>query len=146
MSLKTDKFFFNALKASRKVNRLTSGRIFNTNRATEDDRLDKVPYCVITFDSLVNDTEALTKDDIESGEDNVSVSILCVAASREKLADLTQAVRLASITRWRANNDEDAPISWTFSAGEVMCDIQKPCLYQTLTYNCVTDSDIEIVY
>lgn len=144
MSLTLDRFFFNALKASRAIGHMTGGRVFNTTRTTEDDRLDKVPYIIVTFDSLTNDLDALTKDDMESEEDNVTVSLICVAENRKRLGELTVAARKAVLNWLRADRDEIEISSWQFSAGSVQCDVDKPCFYQTLTYNCIADTNINL--
>lgn len=139
MSLATDKFFFNALAASDDIEDVVDGRIFNPARSTADEDEDKVPYIIITLDSVQNIVD--TKDnELEGEDDTVQVSILCVADDRESLAELTEMVRTQCREYWEGAgaSDTEAPEWWTFSASGVYYDDMKPCTYQTLTYNCET--------
>ena len=90
--LAADKFFFDALGASADINGRVEGRIFNPARATIDEEEDRIPYIIITLDSVTNDGQ--TKDsDVEGDSDTATVSVLCVENDRDSLASLTQAVR-----------------------------------------------------
>lgn len=144
MSLRTDQFFYNALRANEDIIDEVDGRIFNPARSTVDENEDRVPYIVITFDGLTND--ASTKDDVEGDTDTVNVGILCVADDREALAELTEAVRtqcreyLASVEDNPSATDYDlAPYDWTFTADPVQYDELKPCVFQQLHYQCSTN-------
>lgn len=141
MSLTTDKFFYNALKDDEDIITLTEGRIFNTARPTEDENEDKIPYIIITFDSLTND--GTTKDSWEGITDRVNISLLAVASTREALADLTTAMR-ATIHEYYEDcqsgtvDDDDCPDDYFFTAGRIDYDMLKPCYYQTMRYECST--------
>lgn len=140
MSLITDKFFFDALRSDSSLCTLLDGRIFNPARATIDEEEDRVPYIIITLDSVQNDQG--TKDDVESATDTATVSILCVGTNREQLATLTQAVRTrCKEYYWAHREDALSPYDWQFSAGPVQYDPMKPCVYQTLTYQCDTAAE-----
>lgn len=144
MSLITDKVFFNALQASASIVSATDGRIYNTSVPVPDEQLDNepLPYIVITFDGLTN--EGLTKDSSYEGEDDrVQIGILVVAAERESLGELTEAVRKQVKDYFEAVQPKDAdfdlvPADYTFSASPIQFDWMVPCHYQTLTYNCDT--------
>ena len=135
--LNTDKFFWDALRTDASVTKATGGRIFNTARSTIEEKQDRVPYVIITFDSLTND-ETTKDDEAESPYDSVNVSILCVANDREQLARLTQAVRDRNREYMLGKGDSYGIEDWQFSAGAVMYDELKPCMYQTLNYNVTT--------
>lgn len=142
MSLRTDQFFYNALLASDEITAEVEGRIFNPARSTVDENEDRVPYIIITFDSLVNDQT--TKDEVESDTDTVTIGILCVADDRESLADLTEAVRTQCRTYLESIDESDegaelAPLDWALSASAVQYDDMKPCVYQRLNYQCDTN-------
>lgn len=138
MSLLTDKFFNNALNASDDIVEMVDGRIFNPARSTVDEEEDKIPYIIIMFEGLQNMTE--TKDEsVEGDEDNVTVSILCVSNSCDSLGEMTEAVRQQCVSYWESEDDEYRPIDWTLSASRVEYDPEKPCCYQTLTYQCRTN-------
>ena len=136
--LAADKFFFDALRASADINGRVEGRIFNPARATIDEEEDRIPYIIITLDSVTNDGQ--TKDsDVEGDEDVATVSVLCVDTDRDRLASLTQAVRNQCRAYLAATPEADRYIyEWQFTASEVGYDPMKPCCYQTLRYQCDT--------
>ena len=144
MGLSTDLFFVAGLRSSNAVQKAVDGRIFNTARSTEDERKDRVPYIIVSFEDLSNASE--TKDDgVEGTEDRVTVSLLVVAKTRVLLAELAQSVRDAMrefFVEVDVNDDayQHAPKDWEFSAGKVQYDWTKPCYYQTLKYVCETDA------
>lgn len=146
MSLTTDKFFYTALKANQQLVTLTKGRIFNTARSSVDEKEDRLPYIIITFDGLVNNGE--TKDDVEGYTDTVQIGVLVVAHERESLAQLTVLCRqqlqayynLCQQDGTTAGAD-DCPRDWAMSAEGVMYDDLKPCFYQALHYECDTFKD-----
>ena len=146
MSLTTDKFFYKALKANQTLVTMTKGRIFNTARSSVDEKEDRLPYIIITLDGVANAPS--TKDDVEGYTDTVQVSVLCVAHDREKLGQLTVLCRkqLLSYQQLCVQDSmtagaEDCPDGWAFSAEAVMYDDLKPCFYQTLHYECDTQTD-----
>lgn len=146
MSLINDQFFYAALKSSSSIMATVEGRIFNPSRTTADENEDRIPYIIITLDSVTNDTA--TKDDVEGDTDTVEVSILCVTSDREALAVLAEAVR-RQVREYLHHVEEDgseseqaiAPYDWAFSASGVEYDDMKPCVYQTLHYSCSTNRD-----
>ena len=92
-----------------------------------------VPYLIVTFDGLNNDTG--TKDDrYESEYDKVNIGIEVVGRTLKDLHDLTQMVRDTILTYFRANhtNVED----YIFTADAIQYDSLKPCYWQTLHYQC----------
>lgn len=127
-----DKHFYESLSQDAYIKALTDGRIFNPARPVIDEEDDKIPYIIITNDGGSNQEES--KDcELEGTRDNVTISVLCVASDRKKLADLIQKVR--DVIRISA---EDWPrlLQYSLSAGSVQFDPSKPCQYQTLTYQC----------
>ena len=146
MSLITDKVFFNALCSSSELMDLTDGRIENTTFPVPDHELLNVPvpYVIVTFDGLQN--EGYTKDNnFEGHNDKVQVSIEVAAENRDQLAELMPKVRQVIIDYFENTTDhatddyELVPTNYTLTAGQVAYDSQKPCFYQTLTYNCDTN-------
>jgi hypothetical protein len=150
MSLVLDKFFFRSLSTDTTITSITDGRIFNTGRATKDDNEDKVPYIIITFEGLANDVD--TKDcSYESDDDKVLISIMCVASTREELAQLTEAVRVrnrefAELAKGGTVEIDEVPIDWNFSADKIQYDYTKPCYYQTLNYECECENINDVNY
>lgn len=138
MSLTTDIFFYNAIMADDAIVTTVEERVFNPARPTADEERDLIPYIIISFGGLQNQSE--TKDDVEGWTDDVPVHILCVADSRDSLGDLAEAVRLQVREYWKEHDGESGvPLDWHFSASEVSYDPDKPCCYQTLHYDCNSD-------
>ena len=146
MSLITDKVFFNALCSSSELMDMTDGRIENTTFPVPDIELLNVPvpYIIVTFDGLQN--EGYTKDNnFEGHNDKVQVSIEVAAENRDQLAELMPKVRQVIIdyfedtTNHATDDYELVPTNYTLTAGQIAYDSQKPCFYQTLTYNCDTN-------
>lgn len=144
MSLQTDKFFFNALKANADIMNEVEGRIFNPARSTTDEKEDRIPYIIVKMDGLTN--EQSTKDDVEGDTDKVQIGIMVVADNRDMLAPLTEAVRKQCITYLHQVEEYPtsplknvAPFDWAFSAEGVQYDPDKPCVYQILNYQCDTN-------
>ena len=146
MSLITDKVFYNALRSNADLMTQVGGRIESTSIPVPDDEFENtpVPYVIITFDGLQN--EGFTKDNSFEGDtDRVQVGIVVAANTRDDLGDIMQAIRAIIIAYFEDGenhtyDDHDlVPNSYTFSAGQIGYDPDKPCYYQTLTYNCDTN-------
>ena len=149
MSLATDSIFVSALQSnSELLEKLTeyidddgnvqydeTPRLYGTAIGLPDDDADNVPvpYVIVTFDGLNNDTG--TKDDrYESENDRVNIGIEVVGETLKDLHDLTQMVRDTVLGYLRANhtNVED----YTFTADAIQYDSLKPCYWQVLRYQC----------
>ena len=146
MSLRTDKVFYNALKSSSALLTAVGSRIYNTSIPVPDEELqnEPVPYIIITFDGLKND--GLTKDDsYEGNTDKVVISIEVTAADRETLGNITELTRStvqAYFLDTEGHETDDynlVPDDYVFSASPIRYDADKPCYYQTLTYECDTN-------
>ena len=108
-----------------------------------------LPYVIVTFDGLTN--EGHTKDDTyDGGEDKVQVSVEVAAESREDVATITEMVRQTMNDFVRnyeppvpPSEEEDLtpliPCGWDFTAGPVSYDMNKPCYWQSLVYQCDTN-------
>ena len=94
MSLATDSIFVDALKSNATLVESVGDRIYGTAIPLPDEDADNVPvpYLIVTFDGLNNDTG--TKDDrYESEYDKVNIGIEVVGRTLKDLHDLTQMVR-----------------------------------------------------
>ena len=145
MSLITDKVFYNALRSNAALMAQVGGRIESTSIPVPDDQFDNqpVPYIIITFDGLQN--EGFNKDnDFEGDTDKVQIGIEVAAQSRDDLGDIMQTIRETIINYFEDDEGhvwddyEYVPKFYTFSASPIGYDGEKPCYYQTLTYNCDT--------
>lgn len=146
MSLITDKVFYNALRSNANLMAMVGGRIESTSIPVPDDEFENtpVPYIIITFDGLQN--EGFTKDNSYEGEnDKVQVGIEVAANTRDDLGDIMQTIRETIITYFEDTENHSwddyqyIPNYYTLTAGPIGYDSEKPCYYQTLTYNCDTN-------
>ena len=74
----------------------------------------------------------------------MKISIEVVANDREQLGELTKTIRQTVIDFFESDDHTQAeleliPNSYTFAASQVNYDADKPCYFQTLTYNCDTN-------
>ena len=127
-----------ALSASDTVLSLTEGRIFNTIRPELDEKEDKIPYVVVTYEGMTNDCD--NKDMVEGASDNERVQVLCVACDRIQLANLINAARDA-IREYLSEHDsliEFGIADYELSASAILSDWTVPCTYQSLNYSIST--------
>ena len=127
-----------ALSASDTVQTLTEGRIFNTIRPELDEKEDKIPYIVVTYEGMTNDCD--NKDMVEGASDNERVQVLCVACDRIQLANLINAARDA-IREYLSEHDsliEFGIADYELSASAILSDWTVPCTYQSLNYSIST--------
>lgn len=127
-----------ALSASDTVQSLTEGRIFNTIRPELDEKEDKIPYIVVTYEGMTNDCD--NKDMVEGASDNERVQVLCVACDRIQLANLINAARDA-IREYLSEHDsliEFGIADYELSASAILSDWTVPCTYQSLNYSIST--------
>jgi hypothetical protein len=147
MSLATDSIFTTALQSNSDLmatlgyvaptltDKGKPARLYGTAIPLPDEDADNVPvpYVIVTFDGLNNDTG--TKDDrYESEYDRVNIGIEVVGETLKDLHDLTQMVRDTILAYFCAT--ETAVEDYTFTADVIQFDSLKPCYWQTLRYQC----------
>jgi hypothetical protein len=148
MSLQTDIIIVKALRADAELMKeLKAGDVYNTSIEKPDAEMENipVPYVIVTFDGMSEDSS--TKDSSFAGDgDNVTVGIEVAADSRADVARLAIRIRKA-VTEYLKGIDEDdedyslVPSSISLSAQGVQYDPVKPCFWQRLVYNCLTEID-----
>ena len=141
MSLQTDRVFFDILKSKATLMQTLDNRLYNTAIPEPDEKAANVPapYVIISFDSFTNNQS--TKDSYEGRIDNVSVSILIVAKTREQLAEIVDAIRttISSHLENATESDPDyyeLPEDYELSGSQISYDPDKKARYLTLTYAC----------
>lgn len=100
-----------------------------------------LPNIIITYDGFEN-VDA-TKDTVwESDDDSVQVSVDVAASSPNEVKSLIRAVRRAVKTHIVGlyQHGEDTPQFDRLSSNGIAWDWVKPCYYQKLTYQCITQS------
>lgn len=136
MSLISDKLFYDALKNDEAIMNVTDGRIYNTVYPEENTNAERIPYIIIFHEGVRNDTES--KDSGAEGRIDVeTIRLFIVAKERDYLAELTTQVRNCL----RKASDDWEMYDYTFSAGPVAFDYDKPCHYQSFTYVCETPNE-----
>ena len=147
MSLITDQVFYNALRQNADLMAMVGGRIENTSIPVPDDDLanQPLPYIIITYDGMQN--EGFTKDDdYEGNVDKVQIGIEAAASDRETLGEIMQSVR-ATVKEYFANAEEGSddynlvPLCYALKATPVAYDSLVPCFYQSLQYECDTNTE-----
>ncbi len=147
MSLQTDVIFVQALRSNTSLTReLAAQDVYNTTIALPDEDLDnaEVPYVIVAYDGMQNDTS--TKDSYEGYTDTVSVSVTIAAKTRAKLSELAAMVRetvreyFEDATPSMEHYDL-VPLDYQVSATRVSYDALKPCYWQALNYSCDTNID-----
>lgn len=140
--LDTDSFLVSAIKADSRLNDAIDGNIFSTAVPVPDEDLDNVPlpYVIVTYDGMTQDTDTKDQSGFESDSDINTCRVEVVAESRESLAELISDARRA-IRKFFEDEDGLSVEDYTISAGPVDYDPQKPCYYQDLTYHITTSND-----
>lgn len=149
MSLATDSIFVTALQSNQKLmDKLKAyvdkdgsiqeddvPRLYGTAIGLPDEDVDNVPvpFVIVVFDSLTNDQG--TKDDCyESSYDKVEISVIVVGRTLNDLHELTQMVRDTILSHMRTTT---TPVQdYTFTAGPIIYNADKPCYWQELDYQC----------
>ena len=137
MSLATDSIFIAAIQSNTALMERIGGRLYGTAIPLPDEDADNVdvPYIIVTFDGLNNDTD--TKDcSYESDYDRVNIGVEVTARTLDDLHTLTQMVRDTILSYLRTT--DTAINDYQFAAQQIQYDSLKPCYWQVLTYQCDT--------
>lgn len=138
MSLKVAKAFIGAIRNNEQLIRLlgakgtplSGARLFSVYYPEVDKGTDKLPYIVI-MPQGINTTGS--KDEYEQG-DAATVDVLIAGNDNfDQFVDIAQMVRDTIEEGLEGDNDFTID-DYTFSAGPVQFDPDKPCYFQTLTY------------
>ena len=141
-----DEIIYDAIKADTDLMTAIGGRVVSTCfdvPPTEDDNTP-IPNIIITDDGFQN--QQTTKDCVwEACEDRVQVGVDVAATSPDEVKALIRKVRRAveSYIGTMYNQGEDIPELESLSSDGLAWDWMKPCYYQRLTYQCITNADTE---
>ena len=141
-----DEIIYDAIKADSDLMTAIGGRVVSTCfevPPTEDDNTP-IPNIIITDDGFQN--QQTTKDCVwEAAEDRVQVGVDVAASSPDEVKALIRKVRRA-VEQYVATmygNGEDIPELESLSSDGLAWDWMKPCYYQRLNYQCITNADID---
>ena len=136
--------FYDAITADETLTTLTGGRVVSTCFEVPPDELDNTPLpnIIITNDGFQNNQS--TKDCVwEADEDVVVASVDIAANSPSEVDSLVAKVRKAIdtyiTTMWSNGQAIPELQPGSPSSQGIEWDWMKPCYYQKLTYQCITE-------
>ena len=140
-----DEIIYDAIRADEELMTAISGHVVSTCFEVSPTDADNtpLPYIIVTDDGFQNQVES--KDDgWEGTEDRVSVGVEVAAESPQDVKRLIRMVRqaVASYIGQMYDNGEDIPELDSLSSDGLAWDWTKPCYYQRLTYQCITNTEV----
>ena len=139
-----DEIIYDAIKADDDLMAAIGGRVVSTCFEVSPTEADNtpVPNIIVTDDGFQN--QIGTKDTVwESGEDTVQASVDIAADSPSEVKRLVRMVRKAVETHICSlyASGEQTPELESLTSDGIAWDWMKPCYYQKLTYQCITNTD-----
>jgi hypothetical protein len=140
-----DEIIYDAIRADEELMTAISGHVVSTCFEVSPTDADNtpLPYIIVTDDGFQNQVES--KDDSWDGtEDRVSVGVEVAAESPQDVKRLIKMVRqaVASYIGQMYDDGEDIPELDSLSSDGLAWDWSKPCYYQRLTYQCITNTEV----
>jgi hypothetical protein len=140
-----DEIIYDAIRADEELMTAISGHVVSTCFEVSPTDADNtpLPYIIVTDDGFQNQVES--KDDSWEGtEDRVSVGVEVAAESPQDVKRLIRMVRqaVASYIGQMYDDGEDIPELDSLSSDGLAWDWTKPCYYQRLTYQCITNTEV----
>ena len=140
-----DEIIYDAIRADEELMTAISGHVVSTCFEVSPTDADNtpLPYIIVTDDGFQNQVES--KDDSWEGkEDRVSVGVEVAAESPQEVKRLILKVRqaVASYIEQMYDDGEDIPELDSLSSDGLAWDWSKPCYYQRLTYQCITNTEV----
>lgn len=140
-----DEIIYDAIRADEELMTAIKGHVVSTCFEVSPTDADNtpLPYIIVTDDGFQNQVES--KDDgWEGKEDRVSVGVEVAAESPQDVKRLIRMVRqaVASYINQMYDDGEDIPELDSLSSDGLAWDWTKPCYYQRLTYQCITNTEV----
>ena len=140
-----DEIIYDAIRADSDLMTAIGGHVVSTCFEVSPTDADNtpLPYIIVTDDGFQNQVES--KDDSWEGtEDRVSVGVEVAAESPQEVKRLIRMVRqaVASYINQMYDDGEDIPELDSLSSDGLAWDWSKPCYYQRLTYQCITNTEV----
>lgn len=138
-----DEIIYDAIKADATLMATVGSRVVSTCfevPPTEEDNTP-LPNIIITDEGFAN--QQTTKDNVwEALEDRVQVGVDIAATSPDEVKRIVGMVRKAVESYVCTMYASGTSIPWleSLSSDGLAWDWMKPCYYQKLTYQCVTDA------
>ena len=140
-----DEIIYDAIREDSDLMTAISGHVVSTCFEVSPTDADNtpLPYIIVTDDGFQNQVES--KDDSWEGtEDRVSVGVEVAAESPQEVKRLILKVRqaVASYIEQMYDDGEDTPELDSLSSDGLAWDWTKPCYYQRLSYQCITNTEV----
>ena len=140
-----DEIIYDAIRADEELMTAISGHVVSTCFEVSPTDADNtpLPYIIVTDDGFQNQVE--TKDEgWEGTEDRVSVGLEVAAESPQDVKRLIKMVRqaVASYIGQMYDDGDDTPELDSLSSDGLAWDWTKPCYYQRLSYQCITNTEV----
>ena len=140
-----DEIIYDAIRADSDLMTAISGHVVSTCFEVSPTDADNtpLPYIIVTDDGFQNQVES--KDDgWEGTEDRVSVGVEVAAESPQEVKRLILKGRqsVASYIEQMYDDGEETPELDSLSSDGLAWDWTKPCYYQRLTYQCITNTEV----
>jgi len=141
-----DEIIYDAICADAELMEAIGNRVVSTCFEVSPTEADNtpIPYIIVTDDGFQN--QVGSKDTVwESGEDRVQAGVEVAASSPDEVKQLVRKVRKAVETYIGTlyNQGEVIPELESLSSDGIAWDWMKPCYYQRLNYQCITNADID---
>lgn len=139
-----DEIIYDAIRADAALMEAIGSRVVSTCFEVSPTEADNTPLpnIIVTDDGFQN--QQTTKDCLwEAGEDRVQVGVDVAAESPREVQRLIRMVRRA-VERYVADmytQGESIPELEQLSSNGLAWDWMRPCYYQQLTYQCITNVD-----
>ena len=141
-----DEIIYDAIRADATLMEAIGNRVVSTcfEIPPTDEDNTPLPNIIITFDGFQNLED--TKDDLwEGSDDRVQVGVDVAASSPDEVKQIVRKVRKAVETYIGTlyTQGEVIPELESLSSDGIAWDWMKPCYYQRLNYQCITNADID---
>ena len=139
-----DEIIYDAIRADAALMEAIGSRVVSTCFEVSPTEADNTPLpnIIVTDDGFQN--QQTTKDALwEASEDRVQVGVDVAAESPREVQQLIRMVRRA-VERYVAalyNQGENTPELEQLSSDGLTWDWMRPCYYQRLAYQCITNVD-----
>lgn len=141
-----DQILYDAIRADETLMTAIGGRVVSTCFEVSPTEADNTPLpnIIVTDDGFQN--QVGTKDSVwESSEDRVQAGVDVAAESPKEVQQLIRMVRRAveNYVILMSDDGEEIPELDALSSDGLAWDWMRPCYYQRLTYQCITQSNID---
>lgn len=141
-----DELIYDAIKADTDLMTAIGGRVVSTCFEVPPTKEDNTPLPYIIVHDSGFQNQQTTKDCVwEASEDQVDTTVEVAAESPKELKAIVRKLR-KTVENYIATiygQGEDIPELLSLTSNGIDWDWTKPCYYQHLDYQCITNADID---